>query len=326
MTTQGVDFAGAKNGFGAVLHAAGKTFAMRYLASDWRGLTAAEYTNLFSQGVDIGFVSEGSGSDALGGFSAGVAAATKAQAIINANGWPNLPIYAAIDFGATGAQMAVIDQFLNGFASVVGRARTGVYGSAAVVAHCQSSGSAVWFWQTYAWSNGVVVSGIHLLQYSNGQTVGGQTVDLCEAFTSNSGFASQAGTTPTVIETDDEMKIIAVPGGTIGLVGEFYGEQFSAQNFSLGTNEAVWGPGVTNLTQDQVTTIVNEANARYLKLVADVAAAVGKLPPATVTVTPPTIDVDALATAIAGQLPASGLTQADITAGVKAFFTQAVAS
>jgi hypothetical protein len=46
------------------------------------------------------------------------------------------------------------------------------------VEHCQAIGTARWFWQTYAWSGGKVSAHTHFLQYLNGQTVAGASVDL----------------------------------------------------------------------------------------------------------------------------------------------------
>lgn len=335
MSTQGVDFAGAKPiGFGAILHAAGKNFAMRYLASDWRGLTPAEYVDLTSHGVMVGFISEGSGSDALGGFSAGVAAAQRAQAIINANHWPNLPIYFAVDFDAQGGQLSVVDQFLNGAASVVGRTRTGVYGSATVIEHCQSTGSAKRFWQTYAWSHGIIVTGIDLIQYNNGQTVGGQTVDLCLAF--NTAFADDGPVTPIIESSDPDMpENWKLADGTEATIGGTWAKLWHAADigtFTYASNMAAWGaPILKNMTDDELTTIVNECNARGAAYAAVTPAATPINVPALASgiaalIPAPTdnIDIPTLAAAIAAQLPhETELTSADITAAVKAVFAQA---
>lgn len=79
---------------------------------------------------------------------------------------------------------------------------------------------------------------------------------------------------------ESDMRIISVPHGTIALVGEFTGRAFTAMNFSTGSNMATF-PHTSGLTQDQVTTLLNEANDRRAALVRDVAGAVlGALDPA----------------------------------------------
>ncbi|MGG7466603.1 M23 family metallopeptidase [Plantibacter sp. YIM 135347] len=83
------------------------------------------------------------------------------------------------------------------------------------------------------------------------------------------------GPATPILKEQDLPKIISVPGGTIAFVSETYGRKYTTvsggEGFSIGSNRAVYGE-VTGLTDDQVTTLVNEANARGQRI-ADLAKA-----------------------------------------------------
>lgn len=91
------------------------------------------------------------------------------------------PIYFSVDWDAGSGDWADIDAALRGAASVIGAARVGVYGSYLTVEHCRRVGTARWFWQTYAWSNGAWSPYAHIQQYRNGVTIGGADCDLNRA-------------------------------------------------------------------------------------------------------------------------------------------------
>lgn len=81
--------------------------------------------------------------------------------------------------------------------------------------------------------------------------------------------------TSITLESESDMKIISVPNGTIALIGEYTASVYTAptggQGFSIGVNKKAYGE-TTGLTQDEVTTLVNEARARRAALVADILA------------------------------------------------------
>lgn len=181
---EGVDYSFSRPG-GAALAAAGKHFAVRYLSHSSKGLTQTEIKDLTAHGIAVVLVFEEQGGSSLGGFVRGVADA-HAAIVSQPPGLtsPTLPIYFAVDFDATSAQLPVVHDYFKGVASVLG-ARTGVYGSYAVINYCKDV--APWLWQTYAWSGSKVANGIHLYQYKNGQTINGASVDLCRAWQDNYG-------------------------------------------------------------------------------------------------------------------------------------------
>jgi hypothetical protein len=168
--------------------ALGYGFMARYLFPPAKGVTKAEATAIRAAGLGLVVVYESYAARAKEGRPAGIADGKTALAFTRAIGFPDSrPIYFAVDFQPSAVDLVHIDAYLSGVASAIGAARVGVYGSYAVVEHCQSIGTARWFWQTYAWSAGKVSPHAHLLQYSNGQTVAGITADLNETYKDDFG-------------------------------------------------------------------------------------------------------------------------------------------
>jgi Domain of unknown function (DUF1906) len=199
---EGVDYSSSRPG-GAALAAAGKRFCVRYVPYGGysKGLDRAELADLRAHGIAVALVWEQVTSRALQGSAAGAADALTSQAAVVSLGFPaGTPIYFAVDFDATLAQQPAINQYLNGAASVIGKARVGVYGSYNVLCRCRSNGTAAWFWQTYAWSGGQIASYAHLYQYHNGVALNG-SVDLCRAMQTNYGQWNAPGMTPPETST-----------------------------------------------------------------------------------------------------------------------------
>lgn len=198
MADQGVDYSFVRPG-GAALRAAGKMFAVRYIdyPGTTKGLTAEECDDLQAHGIAIAVVFEKFAGRALEGREAGQVDAGQSDKELCKLGFPaRTPVYFAVDFDATAAQQAAVDTYLRGAADVLGLHRVGVYGSFDVVRRCRTNGTAQWFWQTYAWSDGQVASGLHLYQYRNETTLSGEGkggVDLTEAHASDYGQWKVAG-------------------------------------------------------------------------------------------------------------------------------------
>jgi hypothetical protein len=162
----------------------GYSFVARYLAVDGGSklITKTEADQIRAHGLGLVLVYEQYAGRAKEGRAAGAADGQTALTQARSVGFPDTgPVYFAVDYETTGADQAVIDEYLRGAADSIGAKRVGVYGSYAVVERCFTNGSARFFWQTYAWSAGKVSTHAHLLQYSNGQTVGGASVDLNES-------------------------------------------------------------------------------------------------------------------------------------------------
>ncbi len=210
-TREGVDFSGPRPSAEA-LRAAGRDFVLRYARKTGsldKQITAVEAAYWQAHGVDIGIIEESHAARALDGYDAGRYDAARAREAVQAVGGPadGGVIYMAVDFDAsaveaaqeaatdvaqlaavaadvayaehTAAQMPDVLAYLRGAATVLGQGRTGVYGSYWACQAVQVSGACKYLWQTYAWSAGRVLPGIHLYQYRNAQTLGGVAVDYC---------------------------------------------------------------------------------------------------------------------------------------------------
>jgi hypothetical protein len=179
----------------AQLKAAGKRFAVRYVypasqATGSKNLSRAEADALKVAGVAIVSNYEswaGRGDD---GRAAGQADAKAADAQHKACGGPGArPIFFSVDFDTTAADYPKIDAYFRGVASVIGTARTGVYGEYDLCKHLIDAGligksaspGKFYAWQTYAWSAGKYDERSCLAQDKNGVKLGDGTVDLDSA-------------------------------------------------------------------------------------------------------------------------------------------------
>lgn len=206
---QGIDYSWARPG-GAAIKAAGMTFAFRYVpyqGDGGKGLTTDEVADLQANGIAIGLVFESTAGRPQGGRTNGLGDGVVARQGARSIGWPEtLPIYFAVDYDSN--DFAPIDEYLKGCAESLGALRVGVYGSFAVIEHCHTTGSAAWFWQTYAWSYGQKSQWRHVYQYDNGQTLNGGAVDYNEIY-------GEAGLWKVEEEMADPRvdKILAAMGG-----------------------------------------------------------------------------------------------------------------
>lgn len=194
MTRLGVDYSMSRPGV-AALRAAGYTFACRYLAAGSsrtaaKALTRAEADELRAGGIDIVSNWEIAPGAALNGRAQGVSDAQRAAAAHAAcGGPPDRPIYFSVDIDTVPANYPAIDAYFAGIISVLGLARTGVYGEYDLVAHCAAVHEVRWVWQTYAWSGRPTkwFAGANIRQVRNGITVNGADCDKDEAMTADFG-------------------------------------------------------------------------------------------------------------------------------------------
>jgi len=175
---KGIDYAFSPHPAPSAVRSAGYGFVARYLspiaANDHNGknLLPAELTALLAAGLAVVLVEESAANRMLGGHPAGVADGQHAQAVTKALGMTAVPVYFACDFDATEAEQVLIDAYLDGAASVIGRDRTGIYGGFWPVSRALTAGKATWAWQTVAWSGGQWDPRAHIRQHG-AVTVGG---------------------------------------------------------------------------------------------------------------------------------------------------------
>jgi hypothetical protein len=183
---KGIDYAFGAHPAPAAVKAAGYGFACRYMsaiaANDANGknLVGGELHALLTAGLDVVVVEESTAGRMKGGHVAGLADAAHALAVTAALGMDGIPVYFACDFDASPADQALINDYLMGAASVIGHARTGIYGGYYPVKRSLDSGHAAWAWQTSAWSGGQWDARAHIRQHGSVR-IGGITVDYDEA-------------------------------------------------------------------------------------------------------------------------------------------------
>jgi peptidoglycan hydrolase-like protein with peptidoglycan-binding domain len=166
----GVDYSWARPG-GAMLQERGVNVAGRYLWAHEgnKGIGRVEYDDLVAHNISPYFFYETWAEDSMAlGYDKGVEHAEEAQKFLNNLGLPNHPVHFNVDHQARDDQIPAILEGMRGAASVIGKARTGIYGQYTVVKAALDAGY-VYTCQTYAWSGGKWDDRATLRQWSNGQ-------------------------------------------------------------------------------------------------------------------------------------------------------------
>ncbi|MGK8510289.1 glycoside hydrolase domain-containing protein [Nocardia asiatica] len=89
----------------------------------------------------------------LDGYGAGIVDARAGLAqVLRCGGRVDRPIYFSADFDAAPRDQLPINAYLDGAATVLGRADVGIYGGYWPVSRALDAGYATWAWQTDAWS------------------------------------------------------------------------------------------------------------------------------------------------------------------------------
>lgn len=204
--TFGVDYAGAHPS-PPCLALQGVKFAGRYIepASDWKTLTKTEADALHAAGVAIVSFYETSATRALAGAAAGKADALGVIAHRADIGMPaNRPVYFAVDFNATPAQLSgPVRDYFRGIAAVMPLDAIGGYGGYHTIRYLFDNALIKWGHQAYAWSGGAWDPRAHIQQYANGRALCGGTVDFDRAMVADYGQwpAPSAPPDPTKMTT-----------------------------------------------------------------------------------------------------------------------------
>lgn len=154
----------------------------RYLrGSLGKPLTAVEAGAIHATGRFIVVNDETTAGDAANGGEAGQKAGVAAGAAARALGIPSsCVIHPSVDFDVTSdKQMAAVEQYMQAYHQASGYGQ-GAYGEADVIDALADQGllTTGCGWQASAWSHGRVSSHAAMLQYLNGQSVGGAAVDF----------------------------------------------------------------------------------------------------------------------------------------------------
>lgn len=179
----GIDYAFSPHPSVSAIKASGAGFVCRYISSfapndsNGKNLLPAECKTLLAAGLKVVVVVEEGADRMKAGHSAGAADASHAVTVTTALHMGGVPVYFACDFDATPGDQAAINAYLDGAASVIGRARTGIYGGYWPLSRAMAAGKAHYGWQTLAWSGGFWNSRAGIRQ-GLGFNVGGVSVDV----------------------------------------------------------------------------------------------------------------------------------------------------
>jgi Domain of unknown function (DUF1906) len=178
--TRGLDYAWTRVPPQAA-RAAGFGFIARYLSHDpSKNLTGPEAAAIVAANLEIVVVWEDTAQGALRGHAGGVADALAADSQARACGLPGAFIYFAADWDTLPGQQSLISAYLDGCATVIGRARTGLYGGYWACSRAREMGRASKFWGTVAWSgsNWATCGWVPDVMQGAQVTVDGVSVDL----------------------------------------------------------------------------------------------------------------------------------------------------
>lgn len=161
---------------------AGYSAIIGYVSQDTTGknLTKAQVTAIHAAGLSVGLVYEYATQSALGGAVAGERdAGIAVPHALDLGAPPRVCLYAAADWQVQDSQMGTVYSYAMADYSAKMNAgyRAGIYGSYYLVKYLRDRGYPGLLWQTYAWSNGLLLSGVNLYQNANGIHVAGANVD-----------------------------------------------------------------------------------------------------------------------------------------------------
>ncbi len=173
----GADFT-SRNLTGAEMKAAGLSFACRYLSAHpggWKELSLAEAKEKTAAGILIVSNWEDTGHPA-NTVAAGESDAKRALAEATKCGMPaHRPIYFSIDWNTP---VDGYDNYFKGICNVLGVDRSGVYGSAGLIAHLHGKGLIKWGWRTMSWAwHGGASTAYSQIEQTGGSSVHGTSID-----------------------------------------------------------------------------------------------------------------------------------------------------
>lgn len=163
---EGLDYSFQEPNFNLV-KSKGYSFVLSYFSrddkKDWQ---KDELDRALKAGLDVGAVYETYAARPKAGYEAGVFDANDAKAQAAQIGYTG-SLYFAVDFGAVGAELDLVEQYFRGVNSILPVDQIGVYGSYFVVQRIADKGLAKWYWQTSAWSKNKYDERTHIYQNAN---------------------------------------------------------------------------------------------------------------------------------------------------------------
>jgi|SRR5580765_351934 len=193
----------------------GYAFLVRYSSRDpSKNLTKAELDSALAKGLKVCVVFQEGKTQMTRGYSGGQQDARDADAFVKGLGLGGIPLYFSCDFDPASNQWGAIDAYMDGVASVIGKARTGGYGGKAFISREFGNGKITWGWQTYAWSGSPTQwdGRAQLRQVKNDFAMCGGTIDNDEAWATDYGQWPRPGQPATGTGDDVSSAVVFYKG------------------------------------------------------------------------------------------------------------------
>jgi hypothetical protein len=163
----------------AAVKALGYVGVLRYLTGAGKAITHSERENIEAHGLGWFAIYESTAGRAGAGHGAGVADAQRANQAARDLGAADIPVFMAVDFDATFAQ---VKPYFEGASPILGKGRRGAYASGLVLRQLRAAGLIDWAWEAgaRAWGDGRRDPDAHILQDPSSR-VAGASVDVNHA-------------------------------------------------------------------------------------------------------------------------------------------------
>jgi hypothetical protein len=235
-----------------------KNFLIRYLADadSWKYFSTKEVQNLLTAGYMIASVFEEGENGLAGGREAGIAAATKAKATAQRVGQTkNSAIFFAVDYEATSRDFDAFEAFLKAAQEVLGGDYfAGVYGEYDVIEEMAKRKACTYFWQTVAWSRGLLSKFADVYQYQIDIDADGVSVDFNECFNTNIFWGQYQAPEPIKVETLEMYHDVPVTHWAAESIKKAY-----IKDIMKGVSEAIFGL-TEEVTREQLTVVLDKLN------------------------------------------------------------------
>lgn len=236
----------------------GVSFIGRYVTpGSWKSVTKEEAETIIAAGLQILSVFERTTDRTTGGAANGTDDGKRAYAHARAIGQPiGTAIYFAVDYDAPASQHNNIEAYLRAAAKEIPGYKIGVYGSFSVIEAMAIRGAASYFWQTLAWSRGLLSARANVYQKQIDVGANGINVDWNDQY-SDAGLWGAAVQPPA----KEEPKVPK----DITKVSDWAAEAWD----TMTKNGYVDGtrPGDV-MTREEGTVIFNRLRTNLLKLIA----------------------------------------------------------
>ncbi|MED5019345.1 DUF1906 domain-containing protein [Paenibacillus chibensis] len=238
----------------------GVSFIGRYVTpGSWKSVTKEEAETIIAAGLQILSVFERTADRTKGGAANGAEDGKRAYAHVRSIGQPiGTAIYFAVDYDAPASQHNNIEAYLRAAAKEIPGYKIGVYGSFSVIEAMAIRGAASYFWQTLAWSRGLISAKANVYQKQIDVGANGIMVDWNDQY-SDAGLWGAAVQQPPVKE---ETKVQERDINQVSPWAEKDWQEAKDNGYLDGSR-----PGA-NLTREEYSITLNRLRRNFLALIA----------------------------------------------------------